>query len=873
MSTTALRPRPPQPAGTGADNGGAPARRAVIRWAWRLFRREWRQQLLVLALLTVAVAATILGVAVATSTPGSPNAATFGTANALITLPGHDPHLGSGLAAIKKQFGTVDVIENQSLGTGLVQPVELRAQDPAGPYGRPTLALVSGRYPNGPAQVAMTSQVASLYGVHPGDVWHQGGRAWQVTGLVENPNNLLDEFALVAPGQVTAPTQVIILVNAGGTATGPGPDQPGGRPGQPAQPGPQGQPGRSSISVSSLPHGATVSYPKARPAGITNNPAVVVLVVAALGLVFIGLVAVAGYTVMAQRRLRGLGMLSALGATERNVRLVMVANGAIVGIVGTLTGAALGFGAWFAYAPHLQTATAHRIDPVHLPWWAIVTAMALAVVTSIISARRPARSAARLPVVAALSGRPAPPRPVHRSGGPGIVLLAGGAALLAFSGGWSANSGPQALLLLAGLVAMILGLTTIAPLCVAGLAAVGRHAPVAVRVALRDLSRYRARSGAALAAISFAIFLAVLTSIVASVRFSNTLDYAGPNLTANQLIVYTTNGGQGIASGAPPTSSQLAALQSQVNALAGSLHAQSVVALDSAVNPNGTGGPKGGPLTTTLRQQGTGNNNYSGPLYVATPALLTQYGLTASQVSPATDILTMRPGLAAEPRMQILSCFAGPSGSSACPAGSVLGNPKIQTVGRLPAGTSAPNTVITMHAVRALGLRLVPQGWLIQTPQPLTAAQVNAARQVALGAGTSAEVKSGALGLTEISNGATAIGILIAFGVLAMTIGLIRSETAADLRTLTATGASGRTRRMITAATAGALGLLGAVLGTVVAALAGICWARSSLSVTFGNIPALDLVVILIGLPVVAAAGGWVLAGREPAAIARQPLE
>ena len=35
----------------GAGNGGVPARRAVIRWAWRMFRREWRQQLLVLALM------------------------------------------------------------------------------------------------------------------------------------------------------------------------------------------------------------------------------------------------------------------------------------------------------------------------------------------------------------------------------------------------------------------------------------------------------------------------------------------------------------------------------------------------------------------------------------------------------------------------------------------------------------------------------------------------------------------------------------------------------------------------------------------------------------------------------------------------------
>ena len=43
----------------GSRSGGLAARGAVVRWARRMFRREWRQQLLVLALLTVAVTAAI----------------------------------------------------------------------------------------------------------------------------------------------------------------------------------------------------------------------------------------------------------------------------------------------------------------------------------------------------------------------------------------------------------------------------------------------------------------------------------------------------------------------------------------------------------------------------------------------------------------------------------------------------------------------------------------------------------------------------------------------------------------------------------------------------------------------------------------------
>ncbi len=87
-----------RPADRGAGSGGNAARRAVVRWAWRLFRREWRQQVLVLALLTVAVAATTAGVGIATNTAGTQDEAKFGTANSLLTLPGADPNLIADLA-------------------------------------------------------------------------------------------------------------------------------------------------------------------------------------------------------------------------------------------------------------------------------------------------------------------------------------------------------------------------------------------------------------------------------------------------------------------------------------------------------------------------------------------------------------------------------------------------------------------------------------------------------------------------------------------------------------------------------------------------------------------------------------------------------
>ena len=68
-----------------ASNGGVAARRAMVRWAWRLFRREWRQQLLILLLIIAAVAAVVVGSAVAVNTPPPANAG-FGTAHDLATF-------------------------------------------------------------------------------------------------------------------------------------------------------------------------------------------------------------------------------------------------------------------------------------------------------------------------------------------------------------------------------------------------------------------------------------------------------------------------------------------------------------------------------------------------------------------------------------------------------------------------------------------------------------------------------------------------------------------------------------------------------------------------------------------------------------------
>src|SRR4029453_3386949 len=85
-----------------------------------------------------------------------------------------------------------------------------------------------------------------------------------------------------------------------------------------------------------------------------------------------------------------------------------------------------------------------------------------------------------------------------------------------------------------GTVATALGVLFIGPLAIRALAAAGARLPLAARLALRDLARYQARSGAALAAISLAVGIAVAVVIIATAA-EDTADEG--NLSDRQLLI------------------------------------------------------------------------------------------------------------------------------------------------------------------------------------------------------------------------------------------------------------------------------------------------------------------------------------------------
>jgi putative ABC transport system permease protein len=806
----------------------------VVRWAWRLFRREWRQQVLVVALLTLAVAAAVGGSAAVHGTVPTMDG-DIGSADRRIDLTVGEQPVAELVEAAEAAFDEFDPIGSRLVSIpGSVDRVELRARDPHGVYSAPMLELLAGRYPRSAGEMAVTDELAATLGVGVGDEVELGDEARTIVGRVENPADLGDEFALVPASEIDRATTVSLLVDADDAQMDAFEEAVGG-------------------------------YGSSERAG-EDDPAtagVLTLAMSTVVLMLVSLIAAAGFVVIAQRRLRELGMLAAVGATQRRLRLVLLADGAVVGVVAALMGTALGLACWLIAAPRLENAAGHRIDATQVPWWLVVAGMTLAVATALAAAWWPARAVARIPITQALSARPPRPRPVRRSLLLAVALIAIGFVLL--NRGLEDEIDPDEVAMVAGILTLILGFLVTCPKVVRLLPPIAGRLPVAARLALRDLGRHQARSGAALAAICVALGIAVTIIGVGNAdEYQRDQDDGPGNLADDQLLLHV---------GDPPalvpsrTSSELGQMEDAVERLAETLGDAMVVPLEAAVDPNATQeaeiyGSSVGGLPSDLLAEPLGDDVYDGHiLHVATPEVLAWAGIDPASLDPEVDVSTpvtgdliLTPGINGRARVTF------------SPAPETL---EVQHIDG-PGYASLPTSFVTRESLDRQGLIAAPSGWLVEAATPLTDADLERAREAAARAGLFVESRRAPESAATLRTVATAIGLLIALGILAMTVGLLRSEAAGDLRTLTATGASSRVRRTITAATAAALAFLGAVVGTVGAYTALAARYLDDLA-PLGRVPVVHLAVVLVGLPVAAAVAGWLLAGREPPALTRQP--
>lgn len=121
--------------------------------------------------------------------------------------------------------------------------------------------------------------------------------------------------------------------------------------------------------------------------------------IAAVSLAVAGILIMNVMLVAVSQRTAEIGLLKALGASPRQIIVLILAEAFLLSSLGAVVGFLLGqLGSW-------SIRYAFPVLPAYAPAWAIVIALAVAVITGLLFSLMPARRAARLDPVLALSGR------------------------------------------------------------------------------------------------------------------------------------------------------------------------------------------------------------------------------------------------------------------------------------------------------------------------------------------------------------------------------------------------------------------------------------------------------------------------------------
>ncbi len=132
---------------------------------------------------------------------------------------------------------------------------------------------------------------------------------------------------------------------------------------------------------------------------ILNALTLTVASIAAISLGVAGILIMNVMLIAVTQRRREIGLLKALGATGQQIRLAFFTEAMLLASGGAAAGLAVG------ELGRSIVAQMYPAIPFHAPWWALVAAPAIALTTAVLFTVAPARRAARLDPVQALSRR------------------------------------------------------------------------------------------------------------------------------------------------------------------------------------------------------------------------------------------------------------------------------------------------------------------------------------------------------------------------------------------------------------------------------------------------------------------------------------
>ncbi|MFT4218769.1 MAG: hypothetical protein QM619_16530 [Micropruina sp.] len=445
-------------------------------------------------------------------------------------LPGWGTSLASREAAVARFLDRpVSAITWSSPTFGVAEVgLIMVGADPRSPAMADVIRLTEGRLPASPSEVLVTARGVRSGLPTSGDVrltlgdtaagYTVVGRAdLQLLGsydLLGYPQQVSEELGFLVPGdQPVTWEDATRLAGHGFTTT--------------------------SVQIVARP-------PRALPrSGLGFGIGDVALVV---GLVEVALLVGPAFAIGAARQRRSLALAALNGADPRQLRRVALGQALLLGSTATLTGTLVGTAAGVALWPAMASDSTETHGPLEVPIVPLVLLLALGVLTALGSALVTARGLARLALVSALSGttRSAPPG----RGAPiaGVLLLVAGVAATWWSItlprdgnsmiGWVA---------LGGGLAALAGLLFSTPALLRILARLGAGAPVALRMALRDLARHRGRATAIVASVAGGVLiLTAVWTAMGSTDADRTRRYI-PATRAGQAVITGVESESGLA--------------------------------------------------------------------------------------------------------------------------------------------------------------------------------------------------------------------------------------------------------------------------------------------------------------------------------------
>jgi putative ABC transport system permease protein len=714
--------------------------------------------------------------------------------------------------------------------------------------------VTSGRAPAKPGEVLVSETLAER-GFEPGSSLRTNDRTLRVVGVVRDPSDFSVSEIVGLTGSVLGPdddAKLRYLVDTGGAAVSWTDVRRLNRLGLVV----------TSRAVLSNPPPESALAPQFRsePSDSGTDASLAYFYALLVGSVVLQIALLAGpaFAVGARRQRRQLALLLATGGTPRDIRRVVLAQGLVLGFGASAAGIGLAIGGLVAARPLIETAFGFELGPYDLQPLDLALIAALGTFSAFAAAFVPARQAARLQPVEALTGRGAVRT---RLGWPfvGGLLTAGGVIAIA-TGVTTPVDGE--IRVVPGTFAIVAGLIMMLPAMLGMLGRLGTRLPLAFRLAARDTARHRARSAAAVAAVMGTTIGVTALAIGSSSDFAESRrDYMPRAKPGVMEISVGSSADSGI------TQAQLESLTAEVRRI---LPERSVLLTYGAGAPSNNSmrfAEMLDPACTTKdcspfipEWTGSGTVGSGTVLLAAEPAELEKLAgpLTAEQSQ------TLRSGGVLVPDGAAVS-----AGGRAWVRTYQVGDPEsTRKITELPAaaapqlGTrtkagyvSMAEMVTSRQTAERLGLSVQPLQIVAAPGGPeVTAAQQEEIQELVNGLDLGGEVyveRGFQESYTPVFLILAVLGGLIVLVGTATSTALSLDDARPDSATLAAVGAAPKTRRAQAMAYAAVIGLTGAVLGALAGAAPGIAvsWPLTTSS-PGGHI--LDIPWLLLGLTVLA---------------------